>query len=196
MARVYSLYPELLNLNGDQANALVLTKRALWAGLEVENLGVNSVVDMQSALEFVKTGGLAFLLIGHGSLAAMKSFQHEATMIREWVGSMLEMGSFGVAVGSGYELLRPEFNRGVRISDYADVELQGFKNLQGYVNTDTNLPLAQFLSERFLATMVHGPVLARNPELADFFVAGLGGKNLANQRASEVDELVKAINAR
>ena len=196
MARIYSLYPELLNLNGDQANALVLTKRCLWAGLEVENLGVNSEVDMQSALEFVKAGGDAFLLIGHGSLAAMKSFEHEATVIREWVGSMLDMGSFGVAVGSGYELLQPGFSRGERISDYADVELQGFQNLQGYVNTDTNLPLAQFLTKRFLATMVHGPVLARNPELADFFVAGLGGMNLANQRAREADELVRAINAR
>ncbi len=195
MIRVFTLHPSLLNLNGDQANGLVLMRRANWAGFELEIVPVTTTKAMADALDYAKHGGRSFVLIGHGSVAAMNSLKNQFAEFRLWVSDMIAAGSYGLAVGSGYELVAPTFNRGERLSDYANVELEGFAMLQGYVNTDTDLPKAEFLSERFLVTMVHGPVLARNPKVADFFLEGLGVKLNNNYRAAEVDALVEAINA-
>lgn len=170
MITFYTLFPDRLNLNGDQANVFVLQQRLAWQGVESEVVAIDSL----AALQGQELAG-KFLLIGHGSNAAMRTLEGRASELRDAIFDLARAGLVGLAVGSGYELLFPDFTRGERLSDYADVPAQGWlPQLFGYINTDTNLPAATVIGDAFVCTMVHGPVLARSPELADKLIEKLG----------------------
>lgn len=194
MIQLFTLFPDRLNLNGDQANLLVLKKRLEWNGVESRIFPVNSLEDLERLEgEFAKQPKGKLLLIGHGSSAAMASFSKNTDEIRSIVLGLARAGLPGLAVGSGYELLQPSFTRGERLSDYADVEAAGeLPRAFGYINSDTDLePLAQ-LGENFLVTLIHGPVLARTPELADYLIERMGETVDSNRRSLEVDALAEA----
>ena len=196
MIELFTLFPDRLNLNGDQANLLVLKKRLEWNAIERRIIAVNSLHDLERlGKDFATRPKGKFLLVGHGSSAAMASFSTQADEIRNIVFELAHAGIPGLAVGSGYELLKPSFTRGERLSDYANVEAAGdLPRAFGYINTDTDLqPLAK-LGANFVLTLIHKPVLARTPELADFFIDRIGEKANANPRALEVDALADAAN--
>jgi len=186
----YTYRPDRLNLNGDQANVAVLRKRLEWAGIESRVVAVEQL----NKLEELDAVG-KFLMLGHGSAAAMRSFASEAQQVREQVLSLADRGWVGLAVGSGYELLFPGATRRERLSDYADVEAtESLPRLFGYVNTDAELPLAQVLGEAFVCTMVHGPVLARTPELADALLRKLGVASATTKESEEADSYARGAN--
>lgn len=196
MIELFTLFPDRLNLNGDQANLLVLKKRLEWNGIESRIVAVNSLEELaRLQKEFTKQPKGKFLLVGHGSAAAMASFSQHADEIRNSVCELARAGMPGLAVGSGYELVQPSFTRGERLSDYADIEAAGeLPRAFGYINTATDLqPLAK-LGANFLVTLIHGPVLARTPELADLFIERMGEKVDSNRRSLEVDALADAAN--
>jgi CobQ-like glutamine amidotransferase family enzyme len=196
MIELFTLFPDRLNLNGDQANLLVLSKRLEWNGVESRIVALNSLDDLSRAnKDFAKQPKGKFLLVGHGSAAAMASFSKHSDEIRQSVCEMARTGMPGLAVGSGYELVQAAFTRGARVSDYADIEASGeLPRAFGYINTDTDLqPLAK-LGANFLVTLIHGPVLARTPELADLFIERMGEKAGSNRRSLEVDALADAAN--
>lgn len=196
MIELFTLFPDRLNLNGDQANLLVLKKRLEWNGHESQIVAVNSIEELSRlGAEFAQQPKGKFLLVGHGSSAAMASFAKYSNDIRSLVCKLAAAGLPGLAVGSGYELLQPSFKRGVRLSDYADIEASGeLPRAFGYINSDTDLPPIANLGENFLVTLIHGPVLARTPELADYLIERMGEKAVSNRRSLEVDALSDAAN--
>lgn len=196
MIKFFTLFPDRLNLNGDQANLFVLKKRLEWNSVECNTFAISSLTELEKlGKQFAEQPTGMFLLVGHGSAAAMASFAEETAALRDGILDLINQGLPGLAVGSGYELLKPDFNRGVRHSDYADVEpTNGLPRAFGYINSDTDLePLAK-LGPNFLGTLIHGPVLARTPELADYLLECMGERVTSNRRSLEVDALADAAN--
>ena len=183
MITFHTLFGDRLNLNGDQANLFVLQRRLAWQGIDSQVAAIDSVNDLHNI--DVNSG---FLLIGHGSQAAMRTIEPLASEIRDSVFELAAAGLTGLAVGSGYELLYPDFERGSRLSDYADIPASDeLPEIFGYINSDTNLPAVSVLGESFVCTTVHGPVLARSPQLADHLLSQLGIKVIETADAVEAD---------
>ncbi len=188
MIEFFTLASDRLNLNGDQANVFVLRKRLDWLGVASSVTEVAPENFEAVAKELVASPEGKFVMLGHGSKAAMGSFAEYADSIRSAALDLASAGVSGLAVGSCYEMLCPDFKRIERVSDYADVEANGgLPRTFGYVNTDTNLPVISLLGERFVVTMVHGPVFARTPELADQMLFGLGVSVGTNANSVEAD---------
>lgn len=196
MIVLYTLYPRRLNLNGDQGNIRVLGQRLAWLGQDSRVIELDSLAGLQGFSEaFSQDPDGKFLLVGHGSLASLESLKAEAPEMRELILEMVRAGLAGIAVGSGYELLQPDFSRGARISKYAKVPASdSVPELFGYINTDTDLAPVAELGPNFLATLVHGPVLARTPQLADLFISRLGVNSVQNDRSAEVDRFAAGAN--
>lgn len=158
MIKLATIFPNQLNLNGDQGNLLALRKYLLAAGFEVE---VRSL-SQQSTLVDVH-----FVLFGHGSLAAMQSIDG-VLKVMDW-RSLMQIP--GLAVGSGFEYLSREsfvsqkIVPGVRESEF-QVETLGALMALGYRNTDSGLPNLA-VNDQWICTMLHGPILAKNPLLLD-----------------------------
>ena len=152
-----SVFGNRLNLNGDQGNLLALKKYLEVAGFEVEVVGVG---DTSAALN------AHFLLFGHGSQAAMNSIDARLEKM-DW--QVVTAAVPGLAVGSAVEwlaatnLLAPVKRRAERVSQFETGELGNLRVL-GYRNSDSDLPNIQ-MHNQFIATMLHGPVLAKNPRL-------------------------------
>jgi CobQ-like glutamine amidotransferase family enzyme len=189
MIELYTLAPERLNLNGDQANLLVLSKRLEWLGESVKIVSIDSLADISALSAAVeKSPERKFLLLGHGSNSAWKSLEPLAEAVRELVATLVAQSVPVLAVGSGYELLRPGAPRTLRRSDFNVSEFEG-REVLGYRNTDAQLPeLARDGS--LLLTLLHGPLLAKNPQLADEFIEQLGVVVKANDRTEEIDAIV------
>lgn len=157
MIRLGTIYPERLNLNGDQGNILALSKFLRAAGFAVEVL---PVAKTEQALD------CHFLLLGHGSMAAMQSVEGVLSGL-DW--PTLTGTVPGIAVGSGFEWLSSHgftsqvIVRGERVSEF-QVGTLGAVSALGYRNTDSGLPNLAFTGQ-WLCTMLHGPVLAKNPVL-------------------------------
>ena len=190
MITLYSFAPEKLNLNGDQANLLVLQKRLQWLGVDSRITPIHDV----DGLAAIKPVAGEFLLVGHGSKAAMASIPNH-DQIRAEVIRLAESGMPGLAVGSGYELLQPIFSRIERRSEYANLgEQAGLPELFGYVNTDTDMPEVDRLAGDFVLSFVHGPVLAKTPQLADWFIERLGVKVASNANSTKADAFAAESN--
>lgn len=197
MIEFFTFAPIKLNLNGDQANLLVLRKRLDWLGQESTLTTLESLADLAAFRKgFQERPEGKFLLLGHGSRAAMASFDSDAQELRSSVLEMAAEGLVGLAIGSSYELLQPSFKRVERNSDYADIAPNnGLPRVFGYINTNTDLtPLAR-LGQNFFGSLVHGPLLARSPELADQFIELLGVQATPNARSLEVDGFAAGANA-
>ena len=183
MITFHTLCPDRLNLNGDQANLFVLQKRLEWQGIDSQIASVESLADLNEI-----NPDTGFLMMGHGSQAAMRTLESMSGEFRDRVFELAAQGLAGLAVGSGYEMLFPDFTRGKRISDYADVPAaNGLPELFGYVNTDTNLPVTTVIGDSFVCAMVHGPVLARTPALADILLQKMGIAVLETSESAEAD---------
>jgi len=157
LIRLGAFFGNRLNLNGDQGNLLALKRYLEAAGYEVDVVAVGTT---EQAIE------CNFVLLGHGSLAAMASLSEHLIMF-DWQKVMSTVP--GLSVGSGTEWLathgfvNPIQNRAERVSEFQVGNLGNLKVL-GYRNTDTDIPNIG-LTEQFLVSMLHGPVLAKNPRL-------------------------------
>ena len=155
--RLGTFFGTRLNLDGDQGNLLALKRYLEAAGFAVE---VQPVASTDQALLS------HFLLMGHGSQAAMNSLADRLPGF-DWNRIIQEVP--GLAVGSGAEWLTQHlgglgtFSRLERVSEFRVAELGDLKVL-GYRNSDTDLPDLR-LEQQFILSMLHGPVLAKNPRL-------------------------------
>ena len=146
-----------LNLNGDQGNLLALKRFIEAAGLGVR---VVPVANTEEALS------CHFVLLGHGSIAAMNSLASSLASIN-WSAVLDSVP--GLSVGSGTEWLAQNgpgatgFDRIERVSEFRVANL-GSLQVLGYRNSDTTLPDLAFKGS-FICSMLHGPVLAKNPAL-------------------------------
>jgi hypothetical protein len=196
MSTVLALLPELTDVNGDAQNALVLARRAQWAGLDaaVERLHVGES----------PSGTPLAVVLGSTTDPALPRLLAALADLRGPLTDWLAAGVPVLAVGTGLEAL----TRSIRLPDGlldglglvpADAEPLATRvtgdlvvaapegRLVGYENHTRGLrlePGAEALGTvvrgvsdgrgvdgvrhgSLLGTRLHGPVLAKNPALAD-----------------------------
>lgn len=193
--RLVSLYPEHLNLNGDQANLLVARKRLEWFGYEsqVVSVGIGEDIPEEAHLIF----------LGHGSLAAWNFLSADLDRLVPQIRKSINQGSGFMAIASGYEkAIRFGFFGGdlsakKRVSKFEVVTLDNLEIL-GYLNATTKAPVIQ-KDELSLGSQLHGPLFAKNPELVDSYLAEiLAAKNYSvakKQEKNNLDQVAEIIEA-
>ena len=200
--RLAAFHHDRLNLNGDVLNLLVLAKRLNWRGIGCE------VVELTGAnFNQQLANGIDFALLGHGSIAAWAAIDREDPELESAVLSLADSHVPLMGVASGYErlvqygVLKQEITRGDRVSAFTECELDGIEMI-GYVNSDSGLPLIAN-SASSIGTLLHGPVLAKNPKFADFILEmilkrelpdGLGNRlSFADKMAREATEVARGM---
>lgn len=176
--RFAALYPKHLDLNGDHGNLLVLQKRLEWRGVDAQIFPVAQPTELE---------GFDFVLLGHGTKDAWTEILRLDPEVIRRVADFSRAGKSVLAISSGYEYLVEELEsirvrRGEHVSE--------FRNLGetvGYVNSDLVLPLIQIV-DLTIMTLMHGPVLAKNPELADKIIDSAGWCN-----ASDINATLEAV---
>lgn len=171
-----TIFPTDLNLNGDQANLLVLQKRLQFRSVPAE------VVDISAN----PTQAADLIFIGHGSQAAWDYISIARPQVLSMVADHHKSGGSIMAVSSGaikiLELLGTKFTEGAHRSEF--VEHDG---IVGYINS----PIKDFVFEEIgnsWFTMLHGPLLAKNPLLADRICTRFGWHESAVE-SPEIDRL-------
>ncbi len=173
--------PRHLNLNGDVGNLLVLKKRLAWRGVE------SSTVEIQGSEDL---SNFDFILLGHGSSAAWAQLLTSQPNLLFNLVSFIKNGGSVLAVASAADLLHPllsglPVNRGKWESKFVQED-----SVVGYVNTTSEGKYLVWI-ENALLTQMHGPVLAKNPELADVIISknGWADTSIVNSDIEEVDNL-------
>ena len=163
MIRLGVLFPDHLNLNGDSGNIEVLARQFEWRGMACDVVRVED--------EHHLADGLDFLLVGHGSSAAWESIRDRLNSLKGGLRKLVEAGTPGLCVSTGFEeLVRLAVIAGLecksipeRVSKFV-VQADGNQEVLGYLNTDVDLPPLH-REGQFVCTMLHGPVLTKNPAL-------------------------------
>jgi CobQ-like glutamine amidotransferase family enzyme len=179
--RLGAISPTHLNLNGDLGNLLVLKKRLEWRKVESSIEHLNGSEDLND---------FDYILVGHGSNAAWKQLLDSRSDLLEKLASYVESDGALLAVASAADTLQPlltgvEVTFGDRVSEFLDVD-----GVVGYKNSGTQ---GENLSwyKKALLTQLHGPVLAKNPDLADEIILSNDWADivLRSQELDAVDEL-------
>jgi CobQ-like glutamine amidotransferase family enzyme len=179
-----SLFPAHLNLNGDQANLDVLTKRLSWFGHEAQITSVDKVNTPPTKADLI--------FIGHGSIAAWKDIEPHLGAQLIWIRDQLRNGAMLFAVASGYEraismgLFQGSLNETQRISKF-EIAATRFGEVLGYLNAATEAPVFQE-QDGNIGTQLHGPVMAKNPIFADLVLS-----ELLKRHGSELADPLAAI---
>lgn len=202
MISIVVMYPSHLNLNGDLANAKVLKQRLSWRGVD-------------STITYVEKGDKLpdrpdFILLGHGSEAAWDDISAHLESHFDELLDFFESGVPGLVVASGYERMRdlaigtslarafgPE-GKIARVSKFALAELDG-KQALGYINSTAALaPLVRY--QNLFATLLHGPVLAKNEWLAEQVIESIFERRgqvvpeiQAREKADRVADLIAKV---
>ena len=182
--RLASLYPNHLNLNGDLANIAILEKRLEWFGIKSEVSSIEKPIDL-SAFDVI--------LLGHGSRDAWAQLDEIDPELISKLVKLVKVGTKVIAVSSGYELLVEAID-GVVVKHSERVsEFKSHDGIVGYVNSEAELEPIRWI-ENSLFTLFHGPVFAKNPELADKFLGSLisDATSVEKDRLSKVDQLAEA----
>ncbi len=123
------LYPDLLNLYGDQGNIECLTQRCLWRGIEVEIVPI-TVNDQSSILN--PHGGETYLkssiiFMGGGEDVSQKELYNDFINNKgEFVRQYIEAGGVGLFICGGLQLL------GKYYRPYAGADILGLNILDLY----------------------------------------------------------------
>jgi len=200
---IVTLIPSLLDTNGDAANARVLAQRARWAGLSAVVVPVEKIADLPEAVDLVVIGSGTDtdLLSARDALTSLAEplrawLAGGVPVLAVGTGWELLSAGLDLADGTSIDGLGLVAGRAralpARVADDLAVDLGdglrllGFENhLRGY--TGGTAPLGTVSSGTgngdgtegvvdgsFTGTHVHGPVLARNPRLADRLLAIAG----------------------
>ncbi|MEI8231124.1 MAG: hypothetical protein WCG32_00925 [Actinomycetes bacterium] len=181
LIKLAALSPKHLNLNGDLGNLLVLKKRLGWRGVN------SSITHLKGSEDFSE---FDFILVGHGSTAAWTQLLTETPGLMTGLVKYIKNGGALLAVASAADLLQPlltgvEVIRGEWVSKFVQSEA-----VVGYLNSASKSDFL-FWIENSLLTQLHGPLLAKNPALADEIISrndwsdvGVGSPEL-----KEIDQL-------
>ena len=179
-----ALYPDHLDLNGDHANLLVLQKRLEWRGVNSEIVSVDRPTNLS---EF------DFVLLGHGSDAAWAEVLRIDSKLLNNIVELVSSGCNVLAVASGYQKLHELMNKEAALLIERVSEFKSFDGVVGYVNTEFDLPEISRTKNSVFA-LFHGPVLAKNPQLADEIIANANWADvsLTSDKFAEVEKLAQA----
>ena len=163
MIRLGALFPNHLNLNGDLGNVAVIQAQLAWRGIASEIVDIESLAQLDQPIDFI--------FAGHGSIAAWADIESELEAMFPVINSLIRSGLPALAISTGYEAFaKGKLVDGLeltqlpeRLSNFTVFE-DGANEILGYLNTDVNLPTI-FRQANFIGCMLHGPVLAKNPEL-------------------------------
>jgi len=179
--RLGAISPTHLNLNGDLGNLLVLKKRLEWRNVESSIEHLNGSEDLN---------GFDYIVVGHGSNAAWKQLQDLRSDLLDKLVAYVESDGALLAVASAADRLQPlltgvEVTFGDRVSEFLDVD-----GVVGYKNSGSEGENVSWYKNALL-TQLHGPVLAKNPDLADEIISSNGWADIAlrSQELDAVDEL-------
>ena len=198
MIRLGVLFPEHLNLNGDYGNLEVIARQLEWRGMSCEIVAVGTHAELTSDLDF--------LFIGHGSSAAWASIYEEFRGLLAPLKALLSAGIPGMSVSTGFEqMVRGSLFEGLTVNSLSSrtskfvVEQDAKSEVLGYLNTDVDLPIIHRESN-FIGTMLHGPILAKNPALLEevlLKICSRAGLELApfhsNEKAGLLADLVDKV---
>jgi CobQ-like glutamine amidotransferase family enzyme len=180
--RLAALYPNHLNLNGDLANLLVLQKRLEWYEVEAEVVYVEKPTDVTK---------FDVVLLGHGSRDAWAQLEDIDPELIPSVTSLVTSGTRVLAISSGYELLIEAIDGLVVRHSERVSEFRSHEDIVGYVNSEAELEPIRWINDS-LFTLFHGPVFAKNPDLADKFLGSLiTGLSATNEHFSKISELAE-----
>jgi len=181
LVRLGAISPTHLNLNGDLGNLLVLKKRLEWRNVE------SSIELLNGSEDF---NDFDFILVGHGSNAAWKQLLDSRSDLLEKLVSYVESNGALLAVSSAADILQPlltgvEVTVGDRVSEFLNVD-----GVVGYKNSDSKGENLSWYKNALL-TQMHGPVLAKNPKLADQIILSNDWADIAlrSKELDAVDEL-------
>ena len=204
MSAVLALFPELTDVNGDAQNALVLARRATWAGLDA-TAEVLRVGERPSGTPIAVVLGSTTDPVLPRLLAALAG-------VREALEGWIAAGVPVLAVGTGLESL----SRGIVLPEgrldglalvpgeatalgaraagdlvvrAAEGELVGYENHSRGLALDPGVGVLGTVQRgvgdgrgadgvrhgSIIGTRLHGPVLAKNPMLADAILAAAFG---------------------
>ena len=179
--RLGAISPTHLNLNGDLGNLLVLKKRLEWRKVE------SSIELLNGSEDF---NDFDFILVGHGSNAAWKQLLDSRSDLLEKLVAYVESNGARLAVASAADTLQPlltgvEVTVGDRVSEFLNVD-----GVVGYKNSDSKGANLSWYKNALL-TQMHGPVLAKNPKLADQIILSNDWADivLRSKELDAVDEL-------
>ena len=199
---IVSLFPSILNTNGDAANARVLAQRARWAGINnVQLIEVETADHMPRDADIIVVGACgdpevsrAFAMLKTVESALREAACASVPVLALATGWGMLSQSFpvhGQSAAPGLGLFSGSASRSsTRFSDDVIVD-SVYGQLVGYENhSDTYLvgpgeePLGTVVygsgngggtegavNGSLIGTHLHGPVLARNPTLADHLLA-------------------------
>lgn len=200
--RIGSLFPDLLGTYGDRGNAMVLADRLHRRSIDCEVVTVLAGAAVPGALDCYVLGGgedhtqrVAAQYL-HDS-PFVESWRHGAAIVAicagfQLLGTHLELGNGDSMAGLGLVEARtaPGAVRrvGDTVLDCSDARIgavSGFENHRGVTTVAPSCPPLGHdrrdrapegvLHDRILATYLHGPVLARNPLLADVVLEWIAG---------------------
>ena len=197
MNNVYTLFPDTLNLNGDSANSLVLSKNLHWMGEKAQVLSVSNEVELNALIRLVKTGQKGiFVTIGHGSAAGMKSLEAFDAQIRTLIESLVDTKTPAIVVGSSLAWAGVDVTtKRERRSEFvlAEVAAEGWPTQGlGYLNSELTLePIV--LKSNVILTLLHGPFLAKNPNWIDSVLEAMGVRADRSGSRSVADAYVEEI---
>ena len=183
--RVGFVYPELLGTYGDRGNAVVLVQRARWRGHPAELVEVPAGAPIP--------GGLDVYLFGGGEDDPMHLAGAGMRDSRATIERAVAAGAVVLAVCGGFQLVGRRYLAadGTVLDGIGLLDLEtraGATRLIGEVVVDPDPPLPRLTGfenhwgrttlgpdlaplGRVVGTYLHGPVLARNPALADQLIA-------------------------
>lgn len=198
MIRLGALFPDHLNLNGDLGNLEVIAKQLEWRGIDSETLAIRSIHDLSQ--------GLDFILVGHGSLAAWADIRDTFVEMAPTLKQLMTIGVPALAISSGFEesTMAGLFANlspapiAPRISKF-EIYSDGDSEVLGYINTEVDLPMLH-REGNWIGSMLHGPVLAKNPALLEEVLTGIakhGSVPLApfqaNEKAGQLADLISEV---
>lgn len=192
------LFPDLLNLYGDAGNIASLKHRALWRDIEVEVKEYNNPQDIDfDNNDIIYIGGgteTAVILVNEQLKTVkddLKNYIENNGCVLAVCGGYQMLGKyfmFGDEKIEGLSVLdiTTEYSKNRLIgnviikSSIADKEIVGFENRNGITDIGNLQHLGEVLYgkgssegiiyKNVIGTYLHGPILPKNPHLADYIL--------------------------
>ena len=220
--KILQLYPDELNVYGDDGNILALKKRLEWRGFKAEIIKHNVNDDLNVVPDIIVSGG--------GQDSNQDNIKNDFLRIALKLKNFIENSTPTLLICGSYQLFGKYFQtqegkkiEGINILDIYTIagkkrligntvfqteiagEIIGYENHSGLTYLGENVKPLGVISKgggnngkdntegviykNLIGTYAHGPVLPKNPRLADFLIEKALQKKLGSDfRLSELND--------